>query len=96
MNKGKLYVPFPSSDFHAAGAEDALWSSTNSDFLNSNSSFDDPIENFSNGELQGSDGLPLRRCIVDDVVKERRIVDSVLRGVIPTPFVDLDIDSPSS
>jgi len=93
--KRQTYVSLPSSDFHAAGAENALWGFTNSDFLNSNCSFDDPIENFSNGELQGPDGLPLRRCIVDDVVKERRIVDSVLRGVIPTPFVDLDIDNPS-
>ncbi len=72
MNKDKFYVPLPSSNFHAAGAENALWSFTNSDFLNSNCSFDDPIENFSNGELQGTDGLPLRRCIVGDVEKERR------------------------
>ena len=91
-----IYVPLPSSKFHAAGAENALWSFTNSDFLNSNCSFDDPIENFSNGELQGSDGLPLRRCIVGDVEKERRIVESVLRNVNPTPFVDSDIDNPSS
>ena len=75
MNKEKFCVPLPSSGFHAAGAENALWSFTNSDFLNSNCSFDDPIENFSNGELQGSDGLPLRRCIVGDVVKENKFTN---------------------
>ena len=91
--KRQTYVSLPSSDFYAAGAENAWWGFTNSDFLNSNCLFDDPIENFSNGELQGPDGLPLRRCIV--VVKERRIINSVLRGVTPTPFVDLDIDNPS-
>ena len=77
----RKYAPPPITDFHAAGAENALWEFTDSDFLNSNCSFDDPIENFENGELQGSDGLPLRRVIVDDVVKERRIVDSVIKDV---------------
>ena len=47
--KRNICVPLPSlpsSHFYAAGAENALWSLTNSDFLNSNCSFDDPIETF--------------------------------------------------
>ena len=85
------YSPYASPDFHAAGAENALWKFTESDFLNSNCSFDDPLKNFKNGELQGSDGLPLRRVIVEDLTKERRIVDSVILET-PCSFKNQDPD----
>jgi len=66
---------------HAAAAENAVWAYTESDFLNSNCSCDDPCESFSNGQLSGHDFLPLRRYFVGDKDKEKAIVDSVLQPI---------------
>ena len=66
---------------HAAAAENAVWAYTESDFLNSNCSCDDPCESFSNGQLRGHDFLLLRRYFVGDKDKEKAIVDSVLQPI---------------
>ena len=77
----RYYPAFSRHECCAAKAENALWRFTESDFLNSNCFYDDPVEHFSNGELQGSDGLPLRRFCADDSKKARAIVDSVINDI---------------
>ena len=86
----RYYPTFSRHECCAAKAENALWRFTESDFLNSNCFYDDPVEHFSNGELQGSDGLPLRRFCADDSKKARAIVESVINDTPYTAGVHTD------